>query len=69
MKQEIGFEEHLEYVKGAPTRLLFKFHSGTYGLFEELGIHDRGGGSQECPDCGACKVSVEHVLRLFACAT
>ena len=26
-----------------------------------------GDGSQECPNCGACKESVEHVL--FECAS
>ena len=40
---------------------------GTHGLFEELGKHDKGGGPQECANCGACKESVEHVL--FECAS
>ena len=40
---------------------------GTHGLFEELGRDDKGGGSQECPNGGACKESVEHVL--FECAS
>ena len=54
LKQEIGFEVYLEYVKGAPSRLLFlKFRSGIHGLFEGLGRHDKGGGLQECPNCGA----------------
>ena len=65
MKREIGFEEYLEYIKGAASRLFFKFRSGTHGLFEELGRHVGRGGSQECPNCGACKESVEHVL--FEC--
>ena len=26
----------------------------------------RGGGSQECPNCGACEESVEHVLFAYA---
>ena len=56
------FEEYLEYVKGAPSRLFLKFRSGTHGLFEELGRHDKGAGSQECSNCRACKESVEHVL-------
>ena len=47
--------------------LLFKFHSVTHGPFEELSGHSKGGGSQECPNCGACKESVEHVL--FRCAS
>ena len=37
LKREIGFEEYLEYVKEALSRLFFKFRSGTHGLFEELG--------------------------------
>ena len=41
LKREIGFEEYLEYVKGAPSRMFFKFRSGTHGLFEELGRHDK----------------------------
>ena len=40
---EIGFEEYLEYVKGAPSRWFLKFRSSTHGLFEELGRHDKGG--------------------------
>ena len=27
-----------------------------------MGRHAKRGGSQECPKCGACKESVEHVL-------
>ena len=46
--------------------MFLKFRSGTHWLFEELGRHDKGGGSQDCPDFGACKESVEHVL--FKCA-
>ena len=42
LKHEIGFEEYLEYVKGAPSRRFFKFHPGTHGLFEELGRHETG---------------------------
>ena len=36
-------------------------------MFEELGRHDKGGGSQECPNCEVCKESVEHVP--FECAS
>ena len=61
----VEFEEYLEYVKEAPSRLFFKFRSGTHGLFEELGRHAGRDGSQECPNCGASKESVEHVL--FEC--
>ena len=67
LKWEIGFVQYLEYVKGAPSRLVFKFCSGTHGLFEELGRHANGGGPRECPNCGACKESVEHAL--FECAS
>ena len=61
LKWEIGFEECLEYVKGVLSRWFINFSSGTHGLFEELGQHDKKDGSQECPNCGACKESVEHV--------
>ena len=49
LKWKVGFEEYLN------------FCWGTHGLFEELGRHTNRGGSKECPDCGACKKSVEHV--------
>ena len=62
MKWEIGFQEYLQYIKGAPSRLFLTFCSGIHGLFEELGRHDKVGWSQECPNCGNCKDSVEHVL-------
>ena len=67
LKRGVGIEEYLEYMKGPPSRLLFKFRSVTHGLFEELGRHANRGGSQEFPNCGACKESVEHVL--FECAS
>ena len=67
LKRGVGLEEYLRYVKGPPSRLFFKFRSGTHGLFEELGRHAKRDGSQECPNCGACKESVEHVL--FECAS
>ena len=66
LKCGVGFEEHLKHVKGPSSRLLFEFCPGTHGLFEELGRHAMGGGSQECRNCEACKESVEHVL--FECA-
>ena len=47
--------------------LFFKFRSGTHELFRELGWHVARDGSQECPDSGASKESVEHVL--FECAS
>ena len=67
LKRGVGCEEYLKYVQGPPSRLFFKFRSGTHGLFEELGRHAKRDGSQECPNCGACKESVEHVL--FECAS
>ena len=36
-------------------------------MFEELGGHDKGGESHECPNCGAYKELIEHVL--FECAS
>ena len=36
-------------------------------LFNELGRHDKMGGSHECANCEACKKSVQHVL--FECAS
>ena len=36
-------------------------------MLEEWGRHDKVGGPQECPNCEACKESVEHVL--FKCAS
>ena len=41
LKQEIGFEEYLEHVKEAPSRLFLKFRSSTHWLLEELGRHDK----------------------------
>ena len=64
---DIGFEEYLGYVKEVSFRLFLKFCLGTHGLFEELCRHDKGGGSQECPNCMACKESFEHLL--FKCAS
>ena len=32
-----------------------------------MGRHDKGGASQECPNCGACKELGEHVI--FECAS
>ena len=55
LKLKIVFEEYLEHVKKAPSRLFLMFCLGTHGLFEFLGSHSKGSGSQECPNCGACK--------------
>ena len=67
LKQVVGFDEYLKYVKGPPSILIFMFCSGTHELFEELGRHAKRGGSQECANFGDCKESVEHVL--FECAS
>ena len=61
MKQENGFEDYVEYLKGTPSRLVCKFRSDTHVLIEELDRNDRVVWSQVCPNCGACKESVEHV--------
>ena len=66
LKRGVGFEEYLNYVKGPPSRWFFNFRLATHGLFEQLGRHAKRGGCQECPNCGACKESVEHVLFEFA---
>ena len=62
LKQRVGFKVYLKYVKGPSSRLFLKFRSCTHGLFEELGRHAKRDGSQDCPSCGDCKESVEHVL-------
>ena len=67
MEKEAGFEEYLQYVKGANARLFFKFHLGTHRLFEELDRHVSRDGPQECPNCRAIKECIEHVL--FECAS
>ena len=67
MRQEVGFEEYLEHINGPPSRLFLKLCSCTRGLFEELDRHMKRGVSQECPNCVACKESVEHVL--FECVS
>ena len=67
LKSGIGFEEYLKHEKGSSSKLLFKFHSRTHGLFEELDRHAKRGGSQKCPNCEACKESSEHVF--FECAS
>ena len=51
----------------ASATTVFKLRSGTQGLFEELGRHDKGDGSQKCPNCTGCEESVRHFL--FECAS
>ena len=46
--------------------MFLNYRSVTNGLFEELSRHDKRGGPQGCPNCGAGKESVEHVP--FECA-
>ena len=43
---EVGFEEYIKHVKRPSSRLLFKFHSGTHGHFEQLGGQAKRGGSE-----------------------
>ena len=57
----------MKRVKGHSSWLFFEFLSSAHGLHEELGRHAKKGVFQECPDCGACKESVEHVLFECAC--
>ena len=42
--------------------MVLKFRSGTHGLFEELGRHSNGGGSQVYLNCGTCKQLIKYVL-------
>ena len=67
LKRGVGFEEYMHHVKGPSSRLFFKFRSVTQGISEELDRHAKGVGSQEGPNCGTCKESVEHVN--FECAS
>ena len=55
LKQEVGLEEYVEYIKGSPSRLFLRFSSSTHGIIEELDRHAKKGGSEECPifNCGA----------------
>ena len=69
MKREIRFEEYLEYVKEAHSRLFFKFRSGTHGLFEELGRQIRGVGHRSVLIAGLVRnwlsmffLSVHHMI-------
>ena len=69
LKQEIGFEEYLEYVKGTPSRLFLKFCSGTHGLFEGLSRHVKGVGHKSVLITGLVRnrlsmffLSVHHMI-------
>ena len=61
LKRQIGFEEYLQYVEGAPSRLFFKFRLGTHGLFGELGRHDKGVGHRSVLIVGL----VRNQLNMF----
>ena len=61
---DIGFDEYLK-ITGASSRLFFRFVSGVYRLFKELGRHVNRGGSRECPNIGPCKELVEHALCVY----
>ena len=67
LKKEVGFEEYLEYVKGTYAMLFFKPCFDTHDLLEELCRQGNRGKSQECPNGGALKELVEHVL--FECVS
>ena len=54
------FDKYLQYVK---KPLLYCFFTFAHALLRiELGRHDKRGGSQDCPNCGACRESVDHVI-------
>ena len=42
LKREIGFEEYLQYVKQAPSRLFFNFHLCTRGNMESFFVKKSG---------------------------
>ena len=46
--KEVDFKTYLQGVSDAGTRLLFKFRSGTHGLYEELSRHRGRNGRTEC---------------------
>ena len=67
MKWEIGFEEYLECVKGAPSKLFLKFCLGTHELFEELGRYDKVGGSETVLIVGLVRNQLSTFF--FGCAS
>ena len=63
LKQEVGFKGYLKYVKGPLSNLFVKICSGTHRfLMSRVGMLRGVHVSQNCPNCGACKESVEPVL-------
>ena len=60
--KKVDFKTYLHGVSDAGTRFLFKFRSGTHGLYEELGTHRGRNGRTECILCGDEWKSVVHVL-------
>ena len=58
----IEFKKYLHGAADAGSRLLFKFRSGTHGLYEELGRHRGRDGNKGCVFCGNECESVSHVL-------
>ena len=58
----VEFKKYLNGVCDAGSRLLFKFRSGTHGLYEELGRHRGREGKTECSLCGDECENVSHVL-------
>ena len=62
LKREIGFKTYLEYVRGDLLDCFKSFVWVPMGCLRSWVGYDKGSGSQECPNCGACKGSIEHVL-------
>ena len=61
---EVKFKRYLNEVGDAGTRLLFKLHSGTHGLNEELGRHRGREGKYMCNLCGEDCESVGLFVEL-----
>ena len=55
----VEFKKYLHGASDAESRLMFKFRSGTHGLYLELGRHRR---KEERKECLMCDESVSHVL-------
>ena len=51
---------------GAPSRLLYKFCSGTNGPFVKSGRHAKEGYVRGMSNCGGCMESVEHIVLVCA---
>ena len=60
--KEIEFKNYLQGVGDPGTWLMFKFWSGTNGLYEELGRHRGKNDDRQCKRCWDECESVVHVL-------